>query len=107
VGEVIKKFRADSDGAFLQLKYVQVSDQYYEHWLATTGGGNQLHHLCAHSLRSCQRKTGKDGLVHIRKWVPISSAQVAGVTKNWKTKPLNHGPPVPPRGVYPVEARQA
>ena len=40
IAEVVKKYRADRDGAFVQLRYVQVSDPYYEHWLASSGGGS-------------------------------------------------------------------
>lgn len=103
VAEVVKKYRADSDGAFLQLRYVQVEDQYYQHWLETTGGGNQYHHLCTHSLRSCQRKVGREGMVHIQHWLAVDKGQVASITKGWKTKPLGLGPPPAPKGVTLVE----
>ena len=103
VAEVIKKYRCDSDGAFLQLRYVQVSDQYYQHWLETTGGGNFYHHLCTGSLRTCQRKVGKESLVHVQHWLPVDKGQVKSIVKGWKTAPLNYGPPRAPKGRPLVE----
>ena len=103
VAEITKKYKADGDGAFLLLKYIQVSDLYYEHWLRTTGGGNLFHHLCAHSWRGCRSKVGSDALVHVQKWVPIHRDLVKSVVKNWKTQPLDLGPPRPPKGISLVE----
>ena len=103
VAEVVKKFRADKDGAFLQVRYLQTSDPYYAHWLASSGGGNFFHHLCTHSLRTCTKKVGRDNLVHVLRWMPVSSELVPSIVKGWKTKPLPHGAPVPPKGVPLVE----
>lgn len=103
VADVVKKYRADEDGAFLQLRYIQVEDQHYQHWLETSGGGSQYHHLCTHSLRSCQRKVGRDGMVHIQHWLAVDKDQVGSITRGWKTKPLQLGPPAPPRGMALME----
>ena len=103
VAEVVKKFRSDPDGAFLQLRYVQVSDPYYQHWLESSGGGNFYHHLCAGGLRTCERKVGKEALVHVQHWLAIDKNQVKSIVKGWKTVPLNYGPPKAPRGRSLVE----
>ena len=103
VAEVVKKFRSDGDGAFLLLRYVQVSDPYYQHWLETSGGGNFFHHLCCSGLSACQRKVGRDSLVHIQHWLAVGAHQVASIVRGWKTSPLNFGTPKAPRGRSLVE----
>ena len=103
MAEVVKKFKPDRDGAFVHLRYLQVEDPYYQHWLETSGGGNFYHHLCVQGLKSCQRKVGRDAIVHVQHWLAVDSSQVKTIVRGWKTKPLNFGAPKAPRGRSLVE----
>ena len=92
VAEVLRRYEPDADGAFIQVRYEQVSDPYYEHWVQTSGGGTHYHHLCRQVLRTCQRKVGRDAVVHILRWWPLSKEQVPSLVSSWKTKPIKLGP---------------
>ena len=92
VGQILKRFRADEDGAFLQIRYIQCSDPFYRHWVEAQDASTYHHHLCQHSYKSCQRKVGKDAVVHIQRWAPISKREMEAVLKEWKLKPMVVGP---------------
>ena len=67
VGEVIRRFKPDEDGGFIQIRYVQCSDEYYRHWVETHDASTQHHHLCQHPYKTCLRKVGRDMVVHVPK----------------------------------------
>ena len=84
IGEIQKKYRADSDGAFVELRYVQCTDDYYRHWVSEQSGERLFHHLCSHSLSTCKRKIGNEGgVVHVQRWAPMSKSEVVQALDYW------------------------
>ena len=76
VGQVLKRFRIDADGAFIQLKYIQCSDPFYRHWVEAQDASSYHHHLCQHSYKGCLRKVGSEAVVHIQRWASISKSEM-------------------------------
>lgn len=98
VGEIETQYRCDADGGFLKLKYLLIQDPYYEHWVEENDGSNLHHHVCRRSLSGCQRKVGRQGLVHIQKWAFITAEDVEACQKEWKVNKLKEKLPGVGRG---------
>lgn len=98
VGKIDTQYRCDSDGGFLQLQYILVQDPYYAHWVDHNDGSKLHHHVCRKSLSGCQRKVGRQGLVHIQKWAFITSADVDACQRDWKVDRLDKVHPGGGRG---------
>ena len=79
----------------MKIEYKGVSDAYYEHWVLDKGGSGKLHHFCRHGLGSCQRKVGRDQLVHAQKWAFITEEDVEceACLKWWQVKRLDTSVP--------------
>ena len=92
VGEIIRRFKPDEDGGFIQIRYVQCSDEYYRHWVESQDASTQRHHLCQHTYKACLRKVGHEMVVHVPKWAPISKSECDAILKEWRLKPLVVGP---------------
>lgn len=88
LGKVSKRYKADSDGAFISIYYIQASDEYYRHWAQTNDAHLKFHHLCRTGLTQCKRTVGADEVVHIQKWTPISGADRDAILSEWGLKPL-------------------
>eukprot|EP00435_Cladocopium_sp_Y103_P065997 s127_g28.t1 len=93
VAAVTSRYQFDADGGFLKLEYIAVTDPYYQHWIETEGGSGKWHHVCRRSLSTCQRKVGKDQVVHIQKLAFVTSDEVDDCVKQWKAKRLDLSPP--------------
>ena len=93
VAAVTTRYQCDVGGGFLKLDYAAVTDPYYQHWVETEGGSGKWHHVCRRSLSTCQRKVGKDQVVHIQRMAFISPEDVDACLKLWKTKRLDQRPP--------------
>ena len=84
LGEVLRKYRADRDGAFVEFKYLQCTDDYYRHWLSEQVGERLFHHLCKHPLGTCKRKVGAEGgVVHVQRWAPATKEHVKKLLDRW------------------------
>ena len=84
IGEIQKKYRADADGAFVELRYVQCTDDYYRRWVGEQSGERLFHHLCNHPLSTCRRKIGNEGgVVHVQKWAPMTKTEVVQALDAW------------------------
>eukprot|EP00435_Cladocopium_sp_Y103_P015762 s1497_g3.t2 len=77
-------YKADNDGSFAKVTYVACSDEYYQWWTENDMGPNVFHHFCrSSSLRSCSSKVGKEGLVHVLKWAPITKTEAEQILREW------------------------
>ena len=84
IGEIQKKYRADDDGAFVELRYVQCSDEYYRHWVGEQAGERLFHHLCTHPLSTCKRKIGNEGgIVHVQRWAAMTKNEAVRTLDDW------------------------
>eukprot|EP00438_Fugacium_kawagutii_P029614 Skav202657 [mRNA] locus=scaffold1791:57070:68236:+ [translate_table: standard] len=88
VAQVLRRFRADHDGGFLELRYIQASDEYYRHWVKDQVPDGALHHICRHPVKTCRKKIGKDA-IHIQRWTSLSASEADKVLKEWKLRPLS------------------
>ena len=107
VGRVLQRYRADTDGAFLKLEYIAVTDPYYQHWVETEGSGVKFHHICRSTLSSCKRKVGGGPTVHIQKIAFLSASEVGQCLKEWKVKRLDEDIPVSRRKKKPQPMEDA
>ena len=83
VVKVTQKYRADRDGAFFLCQYLGCSDAYYAYWVANDMEADPFHHLCRHSIRTCRGKVGRDQIVHVLRWNPISQKEATLILKSW------------------------
>eukprot|EP00438_Fugacium_kawagutii_P028342 Skav219237 [mRNA] locus=scaffold1242:29107:30660:+ [translate_table: standard] len=88
LGEIMKRYRGDQDGAFCQIRYLQAQDAYYRHWATTQAGDYKYHHFCRLPLKTCERKVGKKEVVHIQRFAMVNEEEVARILAEWKLKPL-------------------
>eukprot|EP00438_Fugacium_kawagutii_P004132 Skav211256 [mRNA] locus=scaffold3676:135811:142394:+ [translate_table: standard] len=88
IGIIMKKYVQDDDGAFIQVRYVQCSDDYYRHWVEKEGANLLFHHLCRQVTSSCKRKVGRDSIVHVQRWTGITEDEAVSVLREWRLKPL-------------------
>eukprot|EP00438_Fugacium_kawagutii_P028805 Skav222861 [mRNA] locus=scaffold2201:87314:93953:- [translate_table: standard] len=94
LGEITKRYKPDDDGGFLEIKYIQATDEYYRHWVAESRAHTLLHHICRLTLRTCQRKVGKEEIVHVQRFAPMTKEQKDKVLKEWRLKPLGEPGPL-------------
>eukprot|EP00435_Cladocopium_sp_Y103_P046726 s197_g13.t1 len=81
-------YRADDDGAFGHVGYAACSDEYYQWWTEHEMSPNLHHHFCrATSLRNCNSKVGKEGIVHVLRWTPLSKPEAEQVLREWGYSP--------------------
>ena len=77
-------YQADADGAFAKLSYIACSDPYYQWWVDHDMGPNVFHHFCRHdTLKACMAKTGREGIVHVLQWAPLTRPEAEGILKSW------------------------
>ena len=103
VVKVTQKYKPDRDGAFFLCQYLGCSDPYYAYWVANDMDPDPFHHLCRHSIRTCRSKVGRDQIVHVLRWNPISQKESVSILKSWgiperaplkrKIKPVEEHPP--------------
>eukprot|EP00438_Fugacium_kawagutii_P004070 Skav200561 [mRNA] locus=scaffold2256:136068:151169:+ [translate_table: standard] len=91
LGEITRRYKGEPDGVFVQLRYLQVQDAYYRHWVESQGDNYRFHHFCRRALSSCERKLGKKEVVHIQRFAVITFEDVERILKEWKLKPLRDG----------------
>ena len=91
----MQRYRPDTDGAFIRLEYIAVTDSYYEHWLRDEGQKVRFHHVCRNSLSTCKRKVGGEPIVHIQKMAFMRVDKVGACLKEWKVKRLGLDEEVP------------
>ena len=105
VAKIGTQYRCDTDGGFLQLEYILISDPYYAHWVEENDGSRFHHHVCRRSLSGCLRKVGRQELVHIQRWTFITAEDVDAVQKEWKVGRLDKKSPGVGRGktLVPME----
>ena len=89
VGKIDTQYRCDQDGGFLQLTYLLVQDQYYEHWVDQQGGSRFHHHVCRRGLSGCMRKVGRQNVVHIQRWSFITAEDVTACQREWKCRRMD------------------
>lgn len=81
-------YQADEDGAFAVANYVGSSDDYYQYWTMNEMDPETYHHFCrGPSLRSCTSKLGKDLVIHVRRWAPLTLKEAEGCLREWGISP--------------------
>ena len=81
-------YQADEHGAFGLGAYVGCSDPYYQYWAEHDMKPGTYHHFCrASSLKACKTKVGKDSIVHVRRWVPVTLKEAEGCFRDWGLSP--------------------
>lgn len=61
---------------------------YIAWWVSNDMGPNTHHHFCrASSLRSCCSKVGKQGIVHVLRWTPITKSEGERALREWGFSP--------------------
>ena len=81
-------YQADADGAFAKVSYVACSDEYYQWWVDHDMGPNTFHHFCRHdTLKGCMAKTGREGIVHVLQWTPVTRPEAETVLREWGYSP--------------------
>eukprot|EP00438_Fugacium_kawagutii_P035486 Skav230564 [mRNA] locus=scaffold2372:215072:220645:- [translate_table: standard] len=81
-------YKADDSGAFAIAKYVGCSDQYYQYWVTNEMDSETYHHFCrGPSLRKCISELGKDLVVHVRRWGPVTLREGESCLREWGMSP--------------------
>ena len=81
-------YKADADGSFAKVSYIACSDEYYQWWVDHDMGANVFHHFCRHgTLKGCMEKVGKEGLVHVLQWAPVTRPEGEKILREWGFSP--------------------
>ncbi|CAE7744742.1 unnamed protein product, partial [Symbiodinium pilosum] len=101
VAEILNRFERDSEGAYLELKYLGCSDGYYRWYFQHEGqrGGlprGACHHLCRRHVTRCSRANSDPKVIHIQKWSPVSRQEASDLLEGWGDGLLPSEPVRPP-----------
>jgi len=86
VVEMVRKYPADTDGAFAMIGYCACSDQYYDWWTKNELRADCYHHFCRMaSLKACVKKIGTScvGPIHVLKWTPLLRREAEEYLTEW------------------------
>ena len=82
-------YQAAADGGFAKVSYLACSDEYYQWWVDNELGPNFFHHFCRHeTLKGCMAKTGREGVVHVMQWTPITRPEAETILREWGYSPI-------------------
>ena len=101
IAKILQKHEKDSDGVYLELKYLGCSEGYYRWYIQNEGRRGGLprevyHHLCRRHVSRCSRALGKKNIIHVQKWTPVSRQEASDLLVEWGEKPLSPEAPLPP-----------
>eukprot|EP00438_Fugacium_kawagutii_P024960 Skav213217 [mRNA] locus=scaffold2826:651240:653206:- [translate_table: standard] len=81
-------YQAEEEGAFAIARYVASNDDYYRYWAQNEMDPDTYHHFCrGPSVRSCISKLGKDLVIHVRRWAPLTLKEAESVLRAWGMSP--------------------
>ena len=88
VGQVIRRYEVNSDGMFLDLRYLGTNNPYYRWYIDNEGKAGGLprdayHHVCRRHASRCSQNFGMKDVIHIQKWAPVSRAAASDVLESW------------------------
>ena len=88
VGQVIRRYEVNSDGMFLDLRYLGTNNPYYRWYIENEGRAGGLprdayHHVCRRHASRCSHNFGLKDVIHIQKWAPVSRATASDVLESW------------------------
>ena len=109
VGRATHVYPSDSEGRDVDLRYLGTNNDYYRWFIDNEGrpGGldrHAYHHLCRRHASRCSRNLGRDDVIHIQTWAPISKVTASDILEEWGQDRLgsDNQPPARPRA--PVAA---
>ena len=93
VARVVHMYPGDSEGRYLDIRYLGTNNAYYRWFVENKGkpGGlekHAYHHFCRRHASRCSRSIGREDVVHIQKWAPISRATASDILVEWGLDPL-------------------
>lgn len=87
--QVQQLYKPDGDGAFGLVNYVACSDEYYEWWTKNEFRMDTHHHFCrTSSLKACESKVGKQGVIHVLRWTPLTKSEAERILREWGFSPV-------------------
>ena len=112
VGELIQRYKATQDGAFVKLRYKGCNDADYRWYIENvekTGGLHRgtLHHLCRVDPQSCRASVHSEDIIHIRKWAPLGPGAAHDLLVEWGYPGLTLDPAAVPCRVSSKTGREA
>ena len=107
VCKVAHVYPGDSQGRYLDLKYLGTNNPYYKWFIENEGkpGGldkDAYHHLCRRHASRCSVNLGRSDVVHVQKWAPISRATASDILEEWGQPRLGPERPPPQRAAVAV-----
>ena len=102
VARVEHVYPGDSEGRYLDLKYLGTNNPYYRWFIENEGKPGALdkdayHHLCRRHASRCSVNLGRDDVIHIQRWAPISRATASDILEEWGQRRLGSGSAPPER----------